>query len=238
MVKPQLEPVRKSSLVHSSICSTGRLLSQSGIVTALPSSDCPYSWCYLMFTAQVNNSSMLSTGVALLGCFSDTPGDTAEHKCRDTCNFFAAVKTSGQVLVWGTQTTGKPAWTISETAGGAALNKILPFSLKGLYLNNQTPPECSQRSPCESEVLNNLTAKCLTTPSLGLTYTASTVFSSSKIQIEEKFPQRRRVCLPTRQGSWGWECPKFAIALRWNCPNYPIFQLLKEDWKIIKHWKS
>jgi len=65
------------------------------------------------------------------------------------------------------------------------------------------------------------------------------VFSIGKIQRKEiLFPQRQRLWLQTRQCSWVSEHPKFAIALRWSCPNISTYKLLKEDCKIIKHRKN
>lgn len=220
MAKPQLEPACQSSSVHSSTCSTGKFLSQSGTAAALPSSDCPYGRCYLTFAARVNDSATLSTVAALLGYSSETPGDTATHKCRATCNFFVAVKTSGQVLVWRTQSTGKAARTVSETAGGGAPNEILPFSLTGLYLSNQTPPERSQRSVCDSKALNNLTAKCSTTPSLVLSYTDSIVFSPSKPQTEENVSPAAKSLLANKTMQPRVRAPQVCHSLETELPKY------------------
>lgn len=103
---------------------------------------------------------------------------------------------------------------LSQSAGQVVLNKILPFFLQTLSFSNQTQPGCSERSICESKVLNNLTAKPLTKPNLGLPYPNSIVISTFKIQTAR-------------------EHPKFAIVLRWSCPNISIYKFLKEDWKII-----
>lgn len=108
-------------------------------------------------------------------------------------------------------------YELSQSTGQAAQNKILSFFLKILSPGNQTQPENPQRSICESKMLNKVAAKPLTKPNTELPYTDSIVFSTSRIEGEEiLFPQRQRVCLQTRQGSWAWAQPTFASALRWS----------------------
>lgn len=178
-------PVRAGLLISSwAMCSTGKSHPQGRAVPALPlaaptaaavrSSECswriPLFWVQRLFKVP----------------FQTHPGDTTEH--QHSCHSLIAVKQCG-ALSWATPTTGQPA-------GTAPVDRWLWTIIFSLFPQNAFPQKSTTATEFtvqESEAPNNLTAKPLPTPNLGLPHTDSSVFSASKIC----FP-KCRVCLQTQ----------------------------------------
>lgn len=140
--------------------------------------DSTHSSCCLMLTVQLEDSTALST-VAVSGYLWDPARWHHRTQAQRQVPFPHCCEAT-----WSTELghTNHGAASRNCSRGQVALNKVLPFFLKTLSPRNQTQPKSSQRTIQESEAPNNLTAKPLTTPNLGLPHTANSVlFSASKI---------------------------------------------------------